>query len=108
MSPRPYAVRRCAVAGLVTVILGTCLSMPAHAVDPSDYKSRPGSIDLVSLNSKEAPGNGDSGWKACGNGEHVSMSDDGRYVAFASVASDLDPHDGDLALQDVFVRDRLR
>jgi WD40-like Beta Propeller Repeat len=36
-----------------------------------------------------------------------AISADGRYVAFASGASNLDPRDGDFDL-DVFVRDRLR
>ena len=108
MAPRSRTARRGAIVGLLTSIFVAGVTAPAHAVDASDYESRSGAIEIVSVNSQEIQGNGDSGWKGCGTGEQVTMSDDDRYVAFTSVATNLDPRDGDLAIQDIFVRDRYK
>jgi len=54
--------------------------------------------DRVSVSTDEVPGNGASGG--------VSMSADGRFVAFSSTASNLVPGDTN-AHRDVFVRDRF-
>ncbi len=56
-----------------------------------------GTTERVSLNADEVEGNGDSGLP--------SISADGRYVAFDSVASNLVPDDT-YSQWDVFVRDR--
>jgi len=59
---------------------------------------RTGSVERVSV--------GTAGGEANGTTEHVSMSADGRYVAFASGASNLVT--GDLnGVSDIFVRDRV-
>jgi hypothetical protein len=57
-----------------------------------------GSTERASVASSGAQGNGDAGW--------ASVSDDGRFVAFYSGASNLITGDTNGAL-DVFVRDRL-
>jgi Tol biopolymer transport system component len=57
-----------------------------------------GTTERVSLDSGEAEGDGPSYW--------VSISADGRYVAFQSDATDLVPDDTN-ARTDVFVRDRM-
>ncbi len=59
-----------------------------------------GTTELVSVATGGAQANGDSGWYG------LSISADGRYVAFTSVASNLVPGDTNGAW-DVFVRDRL-
>jgi len=58
-----------------------------------------GTLELVSLSSLGAQGNGDSHWAA-------SISDDGRFVVFESYASNLVPNDNN-GQPDLFVRDRL-
>jgi Tol biopolymer transport system component len=47
---------------------------------------------------------GATGAKGNGNSDHPEISADGRYVAFASISSNLHPGDSD-SLSDVFVRD---
>ncbi len=59
-----------------------------------------GVTERVSVDSGGAPGNSDSGVYG------ISISADGRYVAFDSLATNLVPADTNGAL-DVFVRDRL-
>ena len=54
----------------------------------------------VSVASNGGQGDNNSGWPS-----RVSISDDGRYVAFSSYASNLVP--GDTGVPDVFVRDRV-
>lgn len=64
---------------------------------------RTGTTELVSVSSDEEQGLGESG----GHGVrgHVTISDDGRWVAFVSTAPNLAP--GDLNTEvDVFLRDR--
>ena len=57
-----------------------------------------GVIERMSVSSSGQQSNGDSYW--------ASVSDDGRYVAFQSSASNLVPGDAN-GVADVFVRDRL-
>jgi RHS repeat-associated protein len=57
-----------------------------------------GTTILASANVLGLPGNGDSTWP--------SLSDDGRFIAFASEASDLVAGDAN-STTDVFVRDRV-
>jgi Tol biopolymer transport system component len=63
---------------------------------------RTGTTERVSVDSLGGEANGSSSGSAPGSG---SISADGRYVAFASLASNLVPGDTN-GLQDVFVRDR--
>jgi hypothetical protein len=65
------------------------LALPANASGPTTIR--------VSVSSSGQQGNGDS--------DDISMSDDGRFVAFDSIASNLVPGDNNGAL-DVFLRDR--
>jgi Tol biopolymer transport system component len=58
-----------------------------------------GTVERVSVDSGELEGNGSSQTPA-------AISDDGRYVAFTSFATNLDAHDSN-AQADVFVRDRV-
>lgn len=71
---------------------------------------RPGTVELVSLGADGRDGNRDSGSVRSHTSlvsAPISMTPDGRYVAFESLASNLVP--GDLDEQsDVFVRDRVR
>lgn len=66
---------------------------------------RPGINEIVSVASNGAQGNAASG-RPCGD-DGPSMSDDGRFVAFTSVASNLDPADiNGGTLPDVYLHDR--
>jgi Tol biopolymer transport system component len=58
-----------------------------------------GAVEWISVDSAGVPGNGDS--------QDASLSDDGRFVAFASRATNLDPADASGDYSDVYVRDRL-
>jgi Tol biopolymer transport system component len=62
-----------------------------------------GTTELVSLSSLGEQGNGDSGEAYSGG---VSISADGRFVAFCSSATNLVPGDT-IRNSDIFVRDRL-
>jgi Tol biopolymer transport system component len=93
------------------IVLAVAL-MPVVAASGTDgplvSDPRPGTWDIVSVNDAGVLGDGDSG-KACGVSDGASMSDDDRYVAFTSLADNLDPGRGrGLGLGDVFVRDRLK
>jgi Tol biopolymer transport system component len=104
--------RRLALVGAIALGLASPL---AHA---QGYQ-RPAAVERMSVSSGGAQGNGDSGWgppfaggvnagllwAVPANHPTVSMTPDGRYVAFQSVASNLVPNDLDGHV-DVFVRDR--
>jgi hypothetical protein len=85
--------RGVALAG--AVVLAICASaQPAFGL--------PGLTELMSVTPDGTAGNAPSGFAG------VAISDDGRFVAFESRASDLDLVAGDTEeSQDVFVRDRL-
>ncbi|MFB3879665.1 MAG: S-layer homology domain-containing protein [Armatimonadota bacterium] len=61
-----------------------------------------GTTERLSVSSAGVEGNDDSGYDA----PAVAISDDGRYVSFASAASNLAPNDTN-GMWDVFVRDRV-
>jgi Tol biopolymer transport system component len=67
------------------------------ALDVFERDLQAGTTRLVSVTSTGGLGNGDSGWG-------VSISADGRYVAFESAASNLVPGDTN-SVGDIFVRD---
>lgn len=69
---------------------------------PGNAYTRGGTADRVSVSSSGGQGNGDS---AAGTDNPLVVTPDGRYVAFASDASNLVPGDVDLT-SDVFVHDR--
>jgi Tol biopolymer transport system component len=66
---------------------------------------RTGTTELVSLSTGEQQGMGDSGGH--GHRGHVTISDDGRWVAFVSTAPNLAPGDANIEL-DTFLRDRQK
>src|SRR6266511_3076826 len=63
-----------------------------------------GTTERVSVSSKEEQANGDSSF--LGLFQEPAISADGRFVAFASTATNLVAHDTNNA-EDIFVRDRL-
>ena len=69
-----------------------------HHLDVFVCNRQMGAIDIASISTAGAQGNGDSILPA--------ISADGRFVAFKSVASNLVPNDNN-GVADVFVRDRL-
>jgi hypothetical protein len=75
-------------AGVATLLL---TPVPAHAAGS-------GTITLIDVASDGTPGNGGAGGS--------DVSDDGRYVAFASTSSNLVPEDVN-GTTDIFVRDTL-
>ena len=90
--PRSKSVSR--TSSLVALALAGVLLIPGWAT----ALVAPGSTELVSLSSAGVQGDQDS--------EMPAISADGRFVAFASFASNLVPEDTNLAT-DIFVRDRL-
>lgn len=66
---------------------------------------RSGAITRVSVSSAGQQGNGDSGGDGSNGSDAPTLSADGRYVAFASLASNLVPGDTNGAW-DVFLHDR--
>jgi Tol biopolymer transport system component/urease beta subunit len=74
-----------------------CLALALAALTAAASAAQ-GDLDLVSR------ATGAAGAKANGSSDNPAISADGRFVAFRSVASNLDPADGD-ATGDVFVRD---
>src|SRR5664280_3866929 len=86
----PVPMAKLAVA-TVLVLLGQAGTAAGAASDPV-----PGDLVLVSASSGGEPGNGSSSYG-------VSTSANGRYVAFASMATNFDPADTD-AVVDVFVK----
>lgn len=87
------------VLGVVLAILTVPLTVPAHAYP------RPGVVERVSVSSAGVQGNDDSGYPTLSEKTlGISMTPDGRFVAFTSRASNLVP--GDInGINDVFVRD---
>ena len=76
-------------------------------LDPADFDSEPDVYirDLVThTTSLVSRATGISGTKGDSYSIRPAISDDGRYVAFASTASNLDPADTDPGM-DVFIRD---
>lgn len=104
------------------VLLAALLSLPSAAagqVAGGDYvdKTKAGSLELLSLDSRQKPGDAESG-AACltfpvnepatidfSGWDGAAISDDGRYVVFTSAAS-LDPRDNNAVITDVYLRDR--
>lgn len=95
----------------VATVMGLVGGLPAAAMDDASYGNadqiRPGTWEIVSIASDDAPGDADSG-TACAWLDGASMSDDGRYIAFSSEAT-LDPRDTNGSSQsDAYVRDRKK
>lgn len=90
--------------GLATLSLLAVAATPltSHAGTPS---SRPGVTQRVSVASGGAQGDAASGAPVVADNVDVSMTPDGRYVAFDSTATNLVPGDTN-GSADVFVRDR--
>lgn len=82
---------------LLTLPLLACASLPATAWSAQTLRE--------SLTATGTEANGDSGTVASGVDARSVLSLDGRYLAFASLASNLVPDDTN-NLVDVFVRDR--
>lgn len=87
---------------LVVGIAGPASAHHNQVVDKLDR----GVSDRVSVSSKGHQGNSHSAWAYCQGGH--SASDDGRFVAFASTASNLHPADVNGKMEDVFVFDRTK
>ncbi|MDQ1711199.1 MAG: hypothetical protein QOE45_649 [Frankiaceae bacterium] len=88
----------------VAVAVGT-------ATAPAGAYTRPGRVvDRVSVSSTGAQANDESDPAGAGQGQGIAMTPDGRYVAFASIASNLVPGASSRSVvtkrTDVFVRDR--
>jgi Tol biopolymer transport system component len=88
--PQPRIVRAVSAASVLCAVF--TLAAPVAAESP-------GVTTLVSVSSAETQGNQDS--------IHAAITPDGRFVAFASLASNLVPGDTNDSA-DIFVRDRLR
>ncbi len=85
----------------VAIVSSAGTLVPGDMLDKTDVFLKDtvtGAISLVSVADDGTFGNGDSGLG------RVSVSDDGRYVAFASEASNLVPGDSN-GVADVFLRD---
>jgi Tol biopolymer transport system component len=93
------AVRRLAIAALVPLLSSLTSSATA-------YPRPRGDTERVSISSKGAQADGTSGEGCFGQWSDTSISANGRYVAFFSSASNLDPRDRNGTLGDVFVHDR--
>src|SRR5947199_173555 len=89
-------VERRMIAGVVVVagLFALATGGTARANVPP-----PGFVELISVSSGGARGNGDS--------QGAALTTDGRFAAFSSQASNLVPGDTNAAF-DVFVRDRRR
>jgi Tol biopolymer transport system component len=77
------------------------LTTPAQTNDFEDIfvrDTKTGVTELISVSTGGGEANGDS--------IYPSISDDGRYVAFASAATNLVSNDSNGAVGDIFVRDR--
>jgi Tol biopolymer transport system component len=78
-------------------MLLVCAPALARAQSPTSDHGRPRRFEIASVDNAGAQGRNDS--------DRASLSADGRYVAFVSLAENLVPDDTNLAA-DVFVRDR--
>jgi Tol biopolymer transport system component len=79
-------------------VLAGCLALAMAALTAAAGSAAQGDVDLISR------ADGAGGAKANGSSDTPAISADGRFVAFHSVASNLDPADSDTT-GDVFVRD---
>jgi Tol biopolymer transport system component len=92
----------------VLAVLGLLSAMSVTAA-PANAYWRPGTTERISVSSTGAQGNDDSPNTDSSDG--VAMTPDGRYVAFASKATNLVPGGAKRTVvdsQQIFVRDRLR
>jgi Tol biopolymer transport system component len=80
---------------ILILLLALPASVQAQIEAPERHRGR--RFELASLSDAGAQGNNDS--------DRASLSADGRYVAFASIAENLVPGDAN-SFSDVFVRDR--
>jgi Calx-beta domain-containing protein/VCBS repeat protein/WD40 repeat protein len=79
-------------------MLAVCLALTVAGLTAAAGSAAQGDVDLVSR------ADGAAGVKANGSSDSPAISADGRFVAFHSLASNLDAGDGDV-IGDVFVRD---
>jgi len=86
------------------IAIGAILAATALVV----AQSVSGVLELASVNSAGVQGNNDSGTTGftSPSNDRASMTPDGRFVAFTSLATNLVPGDTNL-VADVFVRDRI-
>jgi uncharacterized repeat protein (TIGR01451 family) len=86
------------------IAIGALLAATAAVV----AQSASGVLELASVNSAGVQGNNDSGTTGftSPSNDRASMTPDGRFVAFTSLATNLVPGDTNL-FADVFVRDRM-
>jgi hypothetical protein len=89
-------MRRAVIAAAVALALG--LGLPAGAY------GRPGHLERVSLSSSGQQGNGNSGSDTTAGGQGLTVTPDGRYVAFVSAATNFAPG-ATVKHDDVYVRD---
>lgn len=94
-------MRRAGLLGLVPGLLLGAISLEAAAYP------RPGLTEIVSVTSAGEPANGPSGSSddCLGASDTLSISGDGRFIAFASTATNLAPGDINL-VSDIFRHDR--
>lgn len=92
-------IRGTTAAAVVLALVGQAVVVGAVGVAGGAVALPPGN-SLVSVDSDEVQGNGDSGMF----GGNVDISGDGRFVTFTSSASNLVPNDTN-GSSDVFVRD---
>jgi Tol biopolymer transport system component len=88
------------------IVIGACAAaVVAASVLPATAYPRPGATFRASVGPNGAQPDKDSGNSEVADANEVSMSPDGRFVAFSSNATNLVPHDTN-GHTDVFVRDR--
>src|SRR5262245_48751845 len=92
----------CSSASATSGLLFSLVSfIPAAALRPAPTAAAQNPISLASVDSAGSQGDSDSGSLS-----RPSVSDDGRYVAFESTASDLVAGDTN-GVADIFVHDRV-
>jgi hypothetical protein len=92
---RDLAISRNGQVLVWTAVIGTDPRSAVQHVFAYDRRTR--RTEIVSVSTNGRPGNAGSGWP--------SVSDDGRFIAFTSFATDLMPDSN--GSPDVFLRDRL-